>query len=289
MPFLDDIDRFSNDFKNILVVIKEIETKKKYIAENLAHLKIQYNDMVKSNTKKIFIFCLDSFFYQYKIYSTELDQIESSRKMVNNRMYCEYYKLFGIVSTYLTETKLNYENKRELLKTCPTYKDLEPTFEYDIGDIENIYSNTVLLITQLYDQTLKNIAEIDGYDSRSGFSISNFINTLRNENLVLQGQIDLFMNYLSFFIASQQKQYSRIDARITNFLCELDEKPLATSIEEPVPLLIEEPVPLLIEEPVPLLIEESMTVPIEEPMTVPIEEPIVVEKKESPLPDMAFE
>jgi hypothetical protein len=200
--------------------------------------------------------------------------------MVNNRMYCEYYKLFGIVSTYLIEIKLNYENKQELLKNCPIYKDLEPMFEYDIGDIENIYSNTILLITHLYDQTLKNIAEIDGYDSLSGFSISNFINTLRNENLILQGQIDLFMNYLSFFITSQQKQYSRINARITNFLSEFDEKTLVTPIEEP----IVEP------------IQEPIVEPIEEPVNEPIEEPVVIkksmekeEKKESPLPDMAFE
>ena len=192
--------------------------------ENLTLLKIQYNDMVKNNTKKIFVFCLDSFFYQYKIYSAESEQIESSRKMVNNRMYCEYFKLFGIVSAYLNNINLTYESKRELLKTCPTYKDLEPMLEYDIGDIENIYNNTILLITQLYDQTLKNIMEIDGYNSLSGFSISNFVNTLRNENLILQGQIDLFMNYLSFFLASQQKQYSRIDERITNFLDILDEK-----------------------------------------------------------------
>jgi hypothetical protein len=113
--------------------------------------------MVKNNTKKIFVFCLDSFFYQYKIYSAESEQIESSRKMVNNRMYCEYFKLFGIISSYLNNINLTYENKRELLKTCPIYKDLEPMLEYDIGDIENIYNNAVLLITHLYDQTLKNI------------------------------------------------------------------------------------------------------------------------------------
>jgi len=226
MPFLEDIDRFSNDFKNIVIIIKNIEMKKNQIIENLKNVKNQYGDMVKSNTKKIFIFCLDSFFYQYKINSAELDQIESSRKMVNNRMYCEYYKLFGIVSTYLNNYNLNYENKQEFLKSCPIYKDLEPTFEYNIEEIENIYSNVVLLITYLYEQTIKNIAEIEGYGqtNQSGFSISNFVNTLRNENLILQGQNDLFINYLSFFLASQQKQHSRIDERITNFMNVLDIK-----------------------------------------------------------------
>lgn len=222
MVFLEDIDRFSNDFKKIVITIKNIEMKKNRIIENLKYLKNQYGDMVKNNTKKIFIFCLDSFFYQYKINSAELDQIESSRKMVNNRMYCEYYKLFGIVSTYLNNSNLNYENKQEFLKSCPVYKDLEPMFEYNIEDIENIYSNVVLLITYLYEQTIKNTAEIEGYD-HTGFSISNFVNTLRNDNLILQGQIDLFTNYLSFFLNSQHKHYDRIYSRITDFFNGLDE------------------------------------------------------------------
>ena len=323
MSILEDIDRFSIDFKNIVITIKNIETKHKQIVENLAYLKIQYSDMVKNNTKKIFIFCLDSFFYQYKMYSAELDQIESSRKMVNNRMYCEYYKLFGIISNYLNDSNVTYENKRTLLKTCPIYKDLEPMFEFDMVDIENIYSNVILLITHLYEQTIKNSVEIEDFsetrngDLRSsdkfgqsnavvqqlkaeGVSrpalfgqshyvaqqltqmvtkspnefgqgppvpttklegsrrlpenfgpISNFVNTLRNDNLILQGQLDLFLNYLSFFLASQQKQYSRIEERITHFLNELQVKSATT-----------------------LIIQE---------------EPIVNEKKDGPRLDMAFE
>ena len=337
MSILEDIDRFSIDFKKIVITIKNIETKHKQIVENLAYLKIQYSDMVKNNTKKIFIFCLDSFFYQYKMYSAELDQIESSRKMVNNRMYCEYYKLFGIISNYLNDSNVTYENKRTLLKTCPIYKDLEPMFEFDMVDIENIYSNVILLITHLYEQTIKNSVEIEDFsetrngDLRSsdkfgqsnavvqqlkaeGVSrpalfgqshyvaqqltqmvtkspnefgqgppvpttklegsrrlpenfgpISNFVNTLRNDNLILQGQLDLFLNYLSFFLASQQKQYSRIEERITHFLNELQVKSATT-----------------------LIIQEEPIVNEEEPI-VSEEEPIVNEKKDGPRLDMAFE
>ena len=378
MSILEDIDRFSIDFKKIVITIKNIETKHKQIVENLAYLKIQYSDMVKNNTKKIFIFCLDSFFYQYKMYSAELDQIESSRKMVNNRMYCEYYKLFGIISNYLNDSNVTYENKRTLLKTCPIYKDLEPMFEFDMVDIENIYSNVILLITHLYEQTIKNSVEIEDFsetrngdlrcsgkgsepvklrtsekfgqglkspttnlvdDHRSsekfgqsnavaqqltaeGIShpalfgqshyvaqqltqmvtkspnefgqgppvpttklegsrrlpenfgpISNFVNTLRNDNLILKGQLDLFLNYLSFFLASQQKQYSRIEERITHFLNELQDKPVAT---------------LIVNEEEPIVNKEEPVVNKEEPI-INEEEPIINEKKDSPRLDMAYE
>ena len=75
----------------------------------------------------------------------------------------------------------------------------------------------------------------------------------------------LFLNYLSFFLASQQKQYSRIEERITHFLNELQVKSATT-----------------------LIIQEEPIVNEEEPI-VSEEEPIVNEKKDGPRLDMAFE
>jgi hypothetical protein len=103
-------------------------------------------------------------------------------------------------------------------------------------------------------------------------SISNFVNTLRNDNLILQGQLDLFLNYLSFFLASQQKQYSRIEERITHFLDELQDKSATT-------LIVQEE---------PIVNEEEPIVNEEEPI-ISEEEPIVNEKKDSPRLDMAYE
>jgi hypothetical protein len=228
MPFSENIDKFSEDFKNIILLIKNIYVERELIKEKLAKFKIQYNDMVKNNNKKIFLFCLNSFFYQYKIYSAELEQIESSRKLVNNHMYSEYYKLYGIIIAYLGEINLSYESKSSLLKQYPLYKDLEVSIEYDLNDIENIYTNIILLINHLQEKMLKNITEIDEYNNENtfGFTIYNFINTLKNENLNLQGQIDLFMNYISFFLNSQKTQYDRIYNRMKDLFKEINyEKP----------------------------------------------------------------
>jgi hypothetical protein len=264
MPFSEDIDQFTENFKNVLLVVKEISNKRELIKEKLARLKIQYNDMVKNNAKKIFLFCLDSFFYQYKIYSAELEQIENSRKMVNNRMYCEYYKLYGIIIAYLSEIALSYENKRALLKECPAYKDLEPTSEYDLNDVENIYANIVLLLNHLYEKVCKNNAEIEGFsgDANLGFSISNFVSTLKNENLMIQGQIDLFMNFLSFFIGSQRKQYDRVHQRINDFFEDMNGgAPKEEIVQTPEPTPTIEPVAEDLVVPEPVTIAEESTGP----------------------------
>jgi hypothetical protein len=56
-----------------------------------------------------------------------------------------------------------------------------------------------------------------------GFSISNFLNTLTHENHVLQEQISLFINYISFFHISQKKQLKKLHNRMDEFLNEVNE------------------------------------------------------------------
>lgn len=217
-------DRFSQSFKNILSTIKEIAIKKEKIVEQLTHLKSKYNEAVKSSTKKLFVFCLDALFYQYKSLSAELEQIESSRKGINNRMYCEYYKLYGMVLAYLDEINLSYENKKPLLKPYPVYKDLEPFAEYELSDIENIFSNLMIVTNLLSDLIAKNDAKIEEMGVQvttrtdpAGFSMTNYVNAMKNENLVIQGQLEMFANFLSFFLASQQKQWDRVHRRTMDF------------------------------------------------------------------------
>jgi len=214
-------DRFSQGFQSILSTIKEIATKKEKIVERLTHMKSHYNDAVKTNTKKIFVFCLDTLFYQYKNLSAELEQIESSRKGANNRMYCEYYKLYGMVLAYLDEIGLSYENKNPLLKPYPVYKDLEPFLEYEISDIENIFGNLTIVTNLLSDLITKNDAKIEEMGTRTdhaGFSMTNYVNAMKNENLVIRGQLDMFANFLDFFLASQQKRFDRVQWRIVDLL-----------------------------------------------------------------------
>jgi len=53
--------------------------------------------------------------------------------------------------------------------------------------------------------------------------ISNFLNTLTHENRILQEQISLFVNYISFFHISQKKQLKNLHTRIDEFYNEVDE------------------------------------------------------------------
>ena len=218
------IEKLKNNFDNIISLKTEIARTKIQVSEKLQHLKDIYGELLKSNSKKIFLFCLDSFYFQYKTFAIEMDNIDRFRVLMNNRMYCDYYKLYNIVVNTIKENSEITLAENEV-KTFPPYKDLEPFQEYKIEDIKDIHENILMLINKLHSFSSSKKYNIDHYNEkhRIGFSISNFINTLEYENRLTNEQISLYINYLSFFHISQKKQVQRLFSRINDFYKEIND------------------------------------------------------------------
>jgi hypothetical protein len=217
------IERLKSHFDNIIGLKREIAKTKKVVVDRLAELKKVYNDLIQENSKKILLFCLDSFYFQYKAFAMELEFIDKVRCLTNNRMYCDYYKFHQLILNDIKELKFDevvLDNER----TFPLYKDLEPYTEYKIEDIRDIHSVILELINGLYKQSMSKNENIIHYNEnhRVGFSISNFLNTLNYENNLLLERIQLYTNYLSFFHISQRKQIKRLHTRIQDFYTEVD-------------------------------------------------------------------
>jgi hypothetical protein len=215
-------EKLKNSFKNIISIIREIGNMKNSVASKLGELKRLHGEMIRDNNKQIFLFCLDSFYYQYKIFSMEFEHIKKLRALLNNRMYCDYYKLHNMIVKFCKE-KLQSDSLT--IRTFPVYKDLEPFQEYCIEDISALHESILNLLNSLYLETVHKENSILHYNDhhKVGFSISNFLNTLTHENRILQDQITLYVNYISFFHISQQKQLKRVHHRIADFYKEVDE------------------------------------------------------------------
>lgn len=203
----------------------EIAKIKKVVVEKLTQLKSVYNELMKTNSKKLLLFCLDSFYFQYKTFAMEMEHIDRFRSLMSNRMYCDYYKLFNIVLNYIKENKTDLDVSELELKSYPVYKDLEPFQEYKMDDIKEIHANILILVNKLYLLSISKVDNIDHYNERHqvGFSISNFLNTLGYENRLLQEQIHLYINYISFFHISQKKQLTQLHTRMQQFYRDVDE------------------------------------------------------------------
>lgn len=218
------IEKLKTNFDNIISLKTEIARTKVQVSEKLQHLKDIYGELLKSNSKKIFLFCLDSFYFQYKTFAIEMDNIDRFRVLMNNRMYCDYYKLYNIVVNTIRENSEITLAENEV-KTFPPYKDLEPFQEYKIEDIKDIHEHILMFINKLHSFSSSKKYNIDHYNEkhRIGFSISNFINTLEYENRLTNEQIALYINYLSFFHISQKKQVQRLYSRINDFHKEIND------------------------------------------------------------------
>ena len=218
------VEKLKTNFDNIISLKIEIARTKVHVSEKLQHLKDIYGELLKSNTKKIFLFCLDSFYFQYKTFAIEMDNIDRFRILMNNRMYCDYYKLYNIILNTIKENSEITLAENEA-KSFPPYKDLEPFQEYRIEDIKEIHENILQLINKLHVFSSSKKYNIDHYNEkhRIGFSISNFINTLEYENRLTNEQISLYINYLSFFHISQKKQIQRLFYRINEFHKEIND------------------------------------------------------------------
>jgi len=215
-------EKLKNSFKNIISVKREIGNTKTNVAAKLNQLKQLHSELIKDNNKHIFLFCLDSFYYQYKIFAMEFEHIKKLRSILNNRMYCDYYKLHNIIIKFCKE---HIPNEILDVQTFPVYKDLEPFQEYRIEDITLLHESILNLINTLYTETQSKSDAILHYNDnhKVGFSISNFLNTLTHENRILQEQITLFINYISFFHISQQKQLKKLHIRVGEFFNEVND------------------------------------------------------------------
>ena len=92
-----NLEKLKNSFNNILQLIDEISRIKLHANTKLNNLRDAYFKLIENNNKKVFLFCLDSFYFQYKSFQLEYDNLEKGLAFINNRMYCDYYKLYHMI------------------------------------------------------------------------------------------------------------------------------------------------------------------------------------------------
>lgn len=220
-----NLEKLKHTFNNILILRTDISNIKSLITTKINHLKTVYGELSKNTTKKALLFSLDSFFFQYKLFSVESESIDKLRILLNNRMYCDYYKLYTLIITYIKDNTEDLLDESLEFRTFPVYKDLEPFQEYNIDDIKNIHIDIMKYINYLYRCYESKRETILNYNkkTRIGFSISNLLNTLEHENTMLHHQMLLFVNYLSFFHISQTKHLKKLLNRMNIFNEEIEE------------------------------------------------------------------
>ena len=222
---LFQIETLETGFQNILKMQNQIISCRATMQTKLFELKDLYGKLVKQNNKKIFLFCLDSFYFQYKTLSVELDNIQRSITMINNRIYGDYYKLYHLILIELSPHDSEVLKMLTEFKKYVPYKDLDPFHEYKPEDISKLHQDILRILNHVYIRFLKKEQNIASYSefTTTGMSIGNFMQTLSYENTLLREQLLLYVNYLSFFHNSQTGFLTKLYARIQIFQKEIEE------------------------------------------------------------------
>jgi len=225
---MHNISRLQGEFNEIIHLSTEIMNKKTALDEKLKQLKEQYNELVKHNSKKIFLFCLDSFYFQYKVLHVEMEQFHRMCALIHNRIYGDYYKLFNIILMQCKENNIQVPGLVRESEQFPIYKDLEPFLEYKIEDVIKIHADILAVINEVYMLYVSNQKNIHKHNDRihAGFSITSFINTLSYENVLIKEQIGLYSNYMAFYHNSQKSYLTKLLIKMDGFIRDIEDEVL---------------------------------------------------------------
>ena len=222
---LFNIETMKSKFQDIIQIQYEILNKRSVLTAKLGELKILYSELVKKHTKKIFLFCLDSFYFQYKTLVVEMDSLNRHISMMNNRVYGDYYKLYHIIITQTAAANINVDAITSQFQKYTPYRDLEPFHEYKMEDTIQLHSDILRMINHLYAHHLSKERDILTYSEKvsSGISVGNFMQTLCYENTLFREQILLYVNYISFFHNTHITRSTKLLQRINSFYNEIEE------------------------------------------------------------------
>jgi hypothetical protein len=178
-----------------------------------------YTEFIKKNQDKVLIFGLDSLRFQSKLIGIEYEDMKRLFYAINNRMYCEYYKLYKIIMDYIIE-KVSDVKIVEMVKSdvyvFPVYKDLEPFKQYDFELIQSIHEAILIFLNSLCSYINSKEQELKTHQTtnKTGLNIDNFVMSFNFNLVVMKEKVSLFINYVVFFHTSHLKQLSRFVTKV---------------------------------------------------------------------------
>ena len=198
----------------VMICFNVLETKQQ-------RLKIATTDFISKNKNNLFIFGLDSFQFQSKLIDYEYNDMKKHYFALNNRMYCEYYKLYKLILDYVERTICSNKNVNEF----PVYKDLEPFKQYDFEIIVELHKAILVLLNDLNDYIVDKENQLKTFmlKQQAGLNINNFVNTYDFDIIVIKQKRTLYLSYLDFFHNIHTKHFKRFAKKMKLMNDYLDE------------------------------------------------------------------
>ena len=209
---LDKIGKLKKEFDVIKLCNGEINNVFDNIDTKLRKLKEMYKSFMSDSQNTLFVFGLDSFKFQNRLIDEDYVTLKKYYNLICNGIYRDYYKLFLLIGDFILKDDTLQKLHRMVDKNkYPKYDYLDVYKFYEIQSSADIFNEIISLINALNDQSKSVSTQIQTYNNKKkfGLNINNFIYTHSYKNSMLNEQIYLYLNYISFFIKLHMKYFTR--------------------------------------------------------------------------------
>jgi hypothetical protein len=212
---MNDTSEIKRDFEKMKIIRGNIRKIFTEIEEKISILKIIYLELVNTHQEHAYIFGIDSFYFQNKMFESEYSYISNTFVAIDNRIYCEYYKLYKLIQDYI-KTEINdpqfISKCQSLNKKFPIFKDLDNSRNYEFTTTVELHQTIMQVIHELADflTNKKNKLNEDNKQYKKGLYIDNMINTINYKNAILVERINMFIRFMEVFNKHHTKYFNRL-------------------------------------------------------------------------------
>lgn len=213
------ISELKKSFTKLSELRTEVQTNFVGLNNIVNKLNTIYADFITKSQDKVLIFGLDSLRFQSKLIGIEYEDMKRLFYAINNRMYCEYYKLYKIIMDYIVEN-VNDTKIIDIVKSdvyvFPVYKDLEPFKQYEFDTIQQVHEAILVFLNTLCTHITSKEQELKTHQTtnKAGLNIDNFVMSFNYNLVVMKEKLSLFINYVVFFHSSHLKLLSRFVMKV---------------------------------------------------------------------------
>jgi hypothetical protein len=214
-----DVESENIKFVEMLQLRKKITKTFDKIADRIDVLKKIYKDMMSENEANISdgggelettylhsMFGIDTFLFQHKLIEIEYANVLAIFKMIDNRIYYEYYKLYTMVQEYIKKefskkSAAGNDITQIMQKKFQPYKHLDSSKEYDISnttEMQSIITDTLKHMCVFLEKR-ESVLKENRKQIKKGINIDTLIHTQNYHNAMIRSNITMFTQYLHTF------------------------------------------------------------------------------------------
>lgn len=216
---MKDIETIKKDFIYLFAQRKKIDSEIEKMNDYLTITRNIYSQYVsKYSQSHENINGLDSMFFQYRLLHLEYNYLTTIYKNIDNNMYREYYKLFGIIKQYiLTEIREKKIQDLILSKSYPKYKSFDYTKKYEIELVFDMHHLIVSVLNELIKilkirNDVVNSCKKHGDD---GVNLFQLIHVQTYNNNLLNSKIEMFSNWTDTIYLNHNYYFENILSKLT--------------------------------------------------------------------------